>query len=108
MVRTTCLVKEGFILFIELECSHCGRKFTTNIHGKTAIEDTEKYDTIVCGKPYALRCFCGHDLHKIGAMVDDPILKKRTHNPENRDWDDRKIIRPNYHPKNDMNRVAEL
>ena len=65
-------------MFIELECPHCGRKFTTDMHGKTALEDIEKYDTFLHGRPYALTCFCGHHLHKLGSKTDDPILKKKT------------------------------
>ena len=79
-------------MFIELECPHCGRKFTTDMHGKTALEDIEKYDTFLHGRPYALTCFCGHHLHKIGILNEDAILKKRTH----------------YQPKDDINRVVEL
>ena len=51
------------------------------MHGKTALEDIEKYDSFLHGQRYTLRCFCGHNLHKIGTLNDDPILKK---NPVNK------------------------
>lgn len=79
-------------LFIELECHHCPRTYTVDLHGKDALEDKEKYDTKIHGKPYTMVCFCGHDLHKIGALKEDSILKKRSH----------------YQLKDDINRVAEL
>ena len=65
-------------MFIEVECHHCHRTFTVEMHGKTALEDMEKYDTKIHGKPYTMVCFCGYNLHIIGSTLEDPILKKKT------------------------------
>jgi hypothetical protein len=81
-------------MFLELECHNCPRTFTVDMHGKTALEDKEKYDSFMHGRRYNLKCFCGHDLHIMGSNTkEDPILKRDHYNPN---------------PKNDYHKVAEI
>jgi hypothetical protein len=71
-------------MFLELECPHCGLK-VNDISGKPPLEYLKKVDTIVMGKPFTIRCFCGRDMHIIGVKADK-----------------------SYTYKNDINRVAEI
>ena len=61
---------------VKLYCPHCDLKIDANIYGKDALKIIQRYDHIIMGRPFCFRCTCGHDLHIMGTLINEPYTFK--------------------------------